>query len=130
MRTSLVVAMIAMGIAAYPAKATPRRELTPKEAFSLLQAYLGPPEANWGLDFQDNHDGFYMISMINPAPGAEGFDMYDIDRRTGDLWRSSVCEHVSNTRFHAAQHRLWRRIGLTAADYRRLKRPGGQCRYE
>ncbi len=117
-------------IAVCPAQAKPRRLLTDKEAFSLVQAYVGPAEAKWGVDGQPDHDGFAGISMINPAPGAEGFDMYDVDLRTGDLWRTSVCEHLSNARLRMAQRKLRRRINLTAADYRRLKRPGGECRYE
>jgi hypothetical protein len=104
--------------------------LTYDEALSLVQAYVGPSEAKWGVDIQKENDDFYGISMINPAPGAEGFDMYEVDLRTGDLWRASVCQHLSNRRLRAAQHKLWQRIGLSAAEAGRLKRPGGECKWE
>jgi len=118
---------IALGCIAAPAAQASRRDLTAAEAVTLVRAYLDPPQAGWSWDVGPARDRFYTITMINPAPGAQGVDLYEVDRRTGDLWRSSICRHLDNTRLRAAQHRLWRRISLRYTGKRHLRRPG-ECR--
>jgi len=130
MRAILAIAVALACIVVSPAAAKTHRDLTSSEAILLVSAYVGPQPAKLSWDIGNARHGFYSITGIDPAPGAEGFDLYEVDAHTGDVWRASICEQLSNGRFHTVQRKLWREIGLTTAEYRRLKRPGGECRYE
>lgn len=85
-----------------------------KETRSLpgLSADLGNPK---------NGDGrcvTFDIIWANPEPGSVHVDFYTIDRRTGEVWRTMVCERVSNKTLQVQQRDVRRRLGVTEKERR------------
>lgn len=127
---SRVLAWIMLGlcVAAFPAQAaTPSRKITENEAEKLVQAYLGPPSPALMMmeDDEGDPERFFVILANNADTRYE--HSFFVDRLTGDLWEVNACQEASNKGLRAAQARLWPELGITPADYDRLKRHGLDC---
>jgi hypothetical protein len=127
-------ALVILGCVVADAQSVPRpRELTIEEAHSILTAWI--PDATQRLpgyeldDFTINDPPwFYFIEVIWDNPrGSVVWGNYAVDRATGDLWTAVICERITSRRVRAAQRQVWKELGLTKAEYRKIKRPGPMC---
>jgi hypothetical protein len=116
------------------------REVTYAEAHDLLTAFLKvqPGAVVKSGDLGYNEFYFFMADMgsvlCRPCArqGQKGvyvgnFQYYAVDRGTGDVWSAVFCERIARRKLSRLQAALRRRIGLTNAQYERLKRPGPLC---
>ena len=110
------------------------REITILEAEKLIveereSAGISPElMRHYGFDGDVTHDRhFYFITGILGIEGAEGVDIYAVDRKTGDIWWASACAEETTPKFEAIKRTLRRRIGMTPAAYRRTRIDGPQC---
>jgi hypothetical protein len=116
------------------------REITYEEAHDLLTAFLKvrplAVEKSGDLGYREFY--FFMADMGSlPCPpcarrGEKGvyvgnFQYYAVDRRTGDIWSAVLCERIARHGLSRLQAALRKRIGVTNAEYERLKRPGPLC---
>jgi hypothetical protein len=119
---------------------TEAREVTYEEAHDLLTAFLKVPplavEKSGDMGYKEFY--FFMADMgslpCHPCVrrGLKGvyvgnFQYYAVDRRTGDVWSSTICERIATRALTRLQVALRKRIGLTNAEYGELKRPGPLC---
>jgi hypothetical protein len=120
---------------------TEAREVTYEEAHDLLTAFLKvSPGAvvKSGGDMGYKEFYFFMADM-GSVPGRPcarqgqkgvyvgNFQYYAVDRRTCDVWSAVFCRRIARRKLSRLQAALRRRIGLTNAQYERLKRPGPLC---
>ncbi len=111
----------------------PPKELTIQQAHLILEASI--PDVTkrlpgYGLDDFEINDPpwFYFIEVTCDNPrGSVVWGNYAVDRATGDLWSAVICERVTSKRVRALQRQVRKEIGLTDADYRKIKRPGPMC---
>lgn len=116
------------------------REITYEEAQNLLTAFLKvrplAVEESGDLGYKEFY--FFMADMgslpCRPCAlqGQKGvyvgnFQYYAVGRRTGDVWSAVFCEPIARHALSRLQAALRKRIGLTNAEYERLKRPGPLC---
>src|ERR1019366_3353285 len=109
------------------------RELTIQEAHSVLEAYI--PDATkhlpgYGLDDFAGYDPgrFYFIEVNWDNPGGSVvWGSFAVDKTTGDLWSAVICEKYSSRRIRAMQQEIRKRIGLSDAMYKQIKRSGPIC---
>ena len=121
-------------------ESTEAREVTYVEAHDLLTAFLKvrplAVEKSGDLGYKEFY--FFMADMgslpCRPCArqGQKGvyvgnFQYYAVDRRTGDVWSAVFCERIARRALSRLQAALRKRIGLTNAEYERLKRPGPLC---
>jgi hypothetical protein len=115
---------------------TEAREVTYKEAHDLLTSFLKvhPLAVEKSGDMGYKEFYFFMADMgsVPCRPCGKGvyvgnFQYYAVDRRTGDVWSSTICERIATRALTRLQMALRKRIGLTKAEYRELKRPGPMC---
>jgi hypothetical protein len=119
---------------------TEAREVTYEEAHDLLTAFLkvSPLAVEKSGDMGYKEFYFFMADMgsspCRPCAqrGLKGvyvgnFQYYAVDRRTGDVWNSTICERISTRAINRLQVALRKRIGLTNTEYEELKRPGPLC---
>ena len=114
---------------------TKAREITLIEAHDLLKAFLHPPGAVEESGDMGYKEFYFFMADMGALPcrcGIEGayvgnFQYYAVDRRTGDVWSSVFCERIAGRALSRLQAALRKRIGVTNAEYERLKRPGPLC---
>ncbi len=110
---------------------TEAREITYKEAYDMLTAFLkvNGVEQSGEMGYKEYY--FFMANMGSSCdPGGTcigDFQYYAVDRRTGDVWSSVICERIATRALTRLQAALRKRIGLTNAEYGRLKRLGPMC---
>ncbi len=109
------------------------REITPQEAHKLVEAAI--PDATrrlprFGLDdFSSNTETrlyFIEATWDNPV-GSVVYGGYAVDKVTGDVWSAVVCRQVRSRQLARLQVALRRKIGLSKANYKRVKIPGPMC---
>lgn len=115
-----------------------RRAISAEEAHDLLRAFLNLPGGDI-LQQNDFHypDGsrypaFYFFEAIlgvsSPGPvGVLQERYYAVDRQTGDVWNSVICEPITSSSWAELQVALRRRIGLMGVEYRKIKKLGPLC---
>ena len=104
-----------------------------QEAHSVLEAYI--PDATkhlpgYGLDDFAGYDPgrFYFIEVNWDNPGGSVvWGSFAVDKTTGDLWSAVICEKYSSRRIRAMQQEIRKRIGLSDAMYKQIKRSGPIC---
>ena len=107
------------------------RQLTVDEARDTVLVAAGPH--NHGLSFvpYDNPalSAYYLFQGLRNAPaGASGnVGFFAVDRLTGDVWNAVVCDEYKSPTLVRCQRTLRKRIGLTDAKYRTLRRSGPMC---
>lgn len=109
------------------------REITYKEAHDLLTAFLKLPpravEKSGDLGYKEFY--FFMADMgssCRPDLVCVGdFQYYAVDRITGEVWSSVICQRIATPALTKLQVALRRRIGLTNAEYEGLRRSGPLC---
>ena len=109
------------------------REVTYKEAHDLLTAFLKIPPSAVEQSGDMGYKEFYffmahMGSSCRPDGVCVGdLKYYAVDRRTGDVWSSVICQRVATRALTKLQTTLRKRIGLTNAEYEGLRRSGPLC---
>jgi hypothetical protein len=119
---------------------TEAREITYEEAHDLLTTFLKvPPGAVVKSGDMGYKEFYFFMADMGSVPcgpcarqGLKGvyvgnFQYYAVDRRTSDVWSATFCERIARRALSRLQAALRRRIGLTNAQYERLKRPGPLC---
>ncbi len=104
--------------------------VTPKDAeqlaYEVFRAWGARKLPKFGLDISPKSIcmGFYTIEATweNPKPGSGVVGHVIVDMRTGDVWDPFTCKQFLYTGLTQLQRRIRNRIGLSNAEYRRLKR--------
>jgi hypothetical protein len=88
------------------------------------------------LDREPDHRyaGRYVVyeALWNPPmPGSAHVGFYVIDPRTGDMWDGvSECGVIASPEIRRLQRRFRNQLGLSSAEYSRIKRRGPMCDQE
>lgn len=106
------------------------------EASGLVEALLKPDgwtklrgfvlyQALFDAEFQD----FYFIhaEWDSRKGKATAIGHYAVERTTGDVWDWVICGQFNSPSLSAAQQALRKRIGLTEAEYQKIRKPGPFC---
>jgi hypothetical protein len=109
------------------------RKLTLQEANAIMGA--GVPEATRrlpGYELDNNAVNeprqFYFAQVIRDNPhGSVVWGNLAVDVATGDLWDGVVCRSYASKSVRAVQREVRKAIGLTDAEYKKIKRPGPGC---
>ncbi|HEV1284969.1 MAG TPA: hypothetical protein VNU44_06645 [Bryobacteraceae bacterium] len=113
-----------------------RRPIAVTEATGLVNALLKPDgwtrlrgfvlyQALFDAEFQD----FYFIhaEWDSPAHNSAAIGHFAVERATGDVWDWVICGQFHSPSLTAAQQALRKRIGLTDAEYLKIRKPGPFC---
>jgi hypothetical protein len=109
------------------------REITYKEARDLLTAFLRvPPGAVMDSGDMGYKAFYFFMADMGSSCGPDGvcvgnFQYYAVDRRTGDVWSSVICQRIAAPALTRLQATLRKRIGLTNTECERLRRSGPLC---
>ena len=109
--------------------------ITVAEAHQLVYALLDaddwtklPGFAIEKLYISPTFPGFYEIHATWDNPGGgNSVGRYAVAEATGDVWDSVMCGRFTSPALLKAQEVLRKRIGLTEAEYRKLRKPGPGC---
>lgn len=112
-----------------------RREITSEEAQDLLKSFLKHFDGLQKYDpvYPDGtrYPAYYFFeAMLGVPPGPVGalnVGYYAVDRQTGDVWNGTICERITSSSLTKVQVALRRRIGLTDAEYKKIKKLGPLC---
>lgn len=133
-RNAIIVGMLsALTCAGIGAQSAPRK-LTREEAQDLaFDALAAASRKLPGLVLEkykeDHFPDFYAFEIIWDNPDPDGSTVVDdvaIDPATGDVWRRGVCR-VQSPALAKSQAAVRKRIGLSDAEYQKLRRPGPAC---
>jgi hypothetical protein len=108
------------------------KELTIKDAEALVLAALSRETKRLpglSLDAAPRRGRYITFDVLwnNPGPGSVHVDFYTVDLRSGELWRSILCEHVVSRTVARLQGKLRRRLGISPADVKRAIRDQTGC---
>lgn len=110
-----------------------RRNLSLEEASDLVFAYLkstGGNQENCSLVPYHPPDApdLYHFQGISTDP-SRGFNLgyFAIDPTTADIWSGVFCERLVSKDLTSLQRIIRRRIGLSAQEYKKAKKPGPFC---
>lgn len=133
-RNTIVVGLLSvLSCAGIGAQSAPRK-LTREEAQDLaFDALTAESRKLPGLALakykEDHFPDFYAFEIIWDNPDPDGSTVVDdvaIDPATGDVWRRGVCR-VQSPALAKSQAAVRKRIGLSDAEYQKLRRPGPPC---
>jgi hypothetical protein len=68
----------------------------------------------------------YQATWDNPG-GSVNAGFYALDPITLDVWNGVMCEEIESPRLAAIQRKIRARIGLSEAEYRKLRVTGPEC---
>jgi hypothetical protein len=115
------------------AQTTPRK-ITREEAQNLAVDALDPASRQLpGLTLEkykeEHFPDFFAFEAIWDNPDPDGSTVVDdlaIDPQTADVWRRGACR-IQTPALAKSQAALRKRIGLSDAEYQKLRRPGPTC---
>jgi hypothetical protein len=132
----IVVSMIALAVVAciLAQGATPRA-ITAKDARDLVYAMLKADDwtklSGFGFDtpyISPDFPGFYQIHAIYDNPGGSNtVGHYAVEQTTGEVWDWVICTRFATPALLKAQQTLRKRMNLTDAEYKKLRKPGPFC---
>ena len=110
-----------------------RRPITVSEASELVRALLKPDgwtklprfvlyQALFDAAFKD----FYFIHAESGKPPV-AIGHYAVERSTGEVWDWVRCGEFNSPALREEQEALRKRIGLSAAEYQKIRKPGPFC---
>ncbi len=110
-----------------------RRPITVSEASELVRALLKPDgwtklprfvlyQALFDAEFKD----FYFIHAESGKPPV-AIGHYAVERSTGEVWDWVRCGEFNSPALNEAQRELHKRIGLSDAEYLKIRKPGPFC---
>lgn len=102
--------------------------VTTDQARELVKAALpswAPKGATLSIDRAIDRPGLYFVSAYgSPNPnGSSLIGYFLVDFKTGDLYDGVVCREYRGAALKKVQTSIRKQIGLTIAEYRRLRRP-------
>jgi len=113
-----------------------RRPITVTDATGLVNALLKPDgwtklkgfvlyQALFDAQFQ----GFYFIhaEWDSPSHNSAAIGHFAVERATGDVWDWVICGQFHSPSLASAQQALRKQIGLTDAEYLKIRKPGPFC---
>jgi hypothetical protein len=108
-----------------------KREITQDEARDLLKAFLKLPDEDMQKSGDLGYKQFYFFMAILGTSGGEvgvlQVRYYAVDRQTADVWNSVICERMTTPLLRKLQAALRKSIGLTDAEYRKIRTQGPLC---
>lgn len=100
----------------------------------MLRAFLKLPgdvvEESGDLGYKQFDFFMAIFGSSRPEVGDAGVlqvRYYAVDRQTGDVWNSVICQRMATPLLKRLQAQLRKRIGLTDTEYQKLKREGPLC---
>ncbi|HEV2387042.1 MAG TPA: hypothetical protein VGS20_07260 [Candidatus Acidoferrales bacterium] len=128
----VVFSVVASGVLA---QAPRRRRVSAKEAEALVRAALPRktvhlPKFELLPSKQNDRPRFYSYSAIweGEPHGSAVIGNYDVDSATGDVFSGTVgCYELSTPALRKLQARIRARIGLSDAEYHKVKTKGQLC---
>ena len=132
----LLTALVAAGFASIIVHAAGRpRAVSVDEAATLVSAALPSKLRHlpkFGLEeYQDGHSPkfyFFTAYWAGAPNGSMVIGNYAVDSSTGDVWNAvTECDEQSTPALRKLQRTLRARIGLTDAEYKRIKSKGPLC---
>jgi hypothetical protein len=112
-----------------------QRTITAKEATDLVDAMLTADGWNelpgfrlYEAPFGPGYKGYFFVHAEHDNPGGgSAIGHYAVEQTTGEVWDWAICLRFTSRALTQAQALLRRRIGLTDAEYRRIRMPGPFC---
>ena len=82
-----------------------------------------------GVDFAETSGRYVYVTVTwrGAAGGSAVVENFAIDRFTGDVFTSSACDERKNPRLERFQVQVRRTLGLSRAQYKKLKTQGPFC---
>jgi len=113
------------------------RIITADEAKGLVLIALAPHSdgvslvlykvAPLSVASSDAFYGFQALRQNAPAGASANVGFFAVDRRTGDVWNAVICEEHRSPELRRQQQAVRKRIGLSDAQYKKLRSPGPMC---
>lgn len=112
-----------------------RRTITRSQAKGLVLAALSTSQKRLpGLSADEyqypSSPGFWFFTVTWAANSGQSVVVgnYAVDPNTGDVWSATIsCDELRNRALEALQDRVRKSIGLSKAEYERLKTKGPLC---
>jgi hypothetical protein len=112
-------------------KATTPRKITIAEAKELVtKAVESSRGKSRGFFFEQTPEAPYEFEVRSDKPTAFTYPLighFAVDPSTGDVWDAIVCREYTSQPLRKLQQTIRKRIGLTAEEYQKLKKPGPMC---
>ncbi len=125
---------LCLGVCVNVRAQTATRKVTRDEAIELAFDAIDPESRKLpGLTLEkykeEHFPEFYAFEAIWDNPDPDGSTVVDdlaVDPQTGDVWRRGVCR-LQSTALAKSQAAIRKRIGLSDAEYQKLRRAGPTC---
>ena len=131
----IVIALLAPGIAFGQASSDAKQPtITMPECRELISAMLKADgwttQPGFSIAFDDipDYPEFCFIDATHNTGGGSRAVHFAVERTTGDVWSAPVCGRYSSPTIAKLQQALRTRVGLTNAEYERIRKPGPGCR--
>jgi hypothetical protein len=126
-----VLLVCTLATSAWAQVASWRRDISEKQAAHLLRAFLphAVVEKSGDMGYPDFH---YFMAILGSSSGIGEVGVlqvryYAVDRKTGDVWNSVICQRITSPSLRKLQGTLRKSIGLTDTEYQKIKRDGPMC---
>ena len=105
-----------------------RRDVTLEEAHELVKAFQKDHgEGGYALEkYQDTEYPEFEFFQAVPDPQRSRLH-YAVDLKTAEVWDAIHCENLTSPSLKKLQNAIRTRIGLTADEFRKLRRRGPRC---
>ena len=106
-------------------------EISQDGAHNLLTAFLKLPDGDvlksGDMGYKQFHFFMAILGTSSGEVGVLQVRYYAVDRQTGDVWNSVICQRITSPSLRKLQAALRKSIGLTDMEYRKIKRQGPLC---
>ncbi len=114
-------------------------KITPSETDELLRAAVAANNPSAlklpGFEFEPPYQlpdkyypRFHIYEAIwDPPAGSVNIGFYALDPLTLDVWNGVICEEIKSPKLASIQRRIRAQIGLSNAEYKRLRVTGPEC---
>jgi hypothetical protein len=104
------------------------RDLTVEEAHELVTALIRDRRSS-GFSLEpylvNDYPGFQFFQVLGDDPNGEVH--YPVDLKTGEVWGEASCQTMTSPALMKLQTAIRNRIGMTADESRKVRRPGPFC---
>jgi hypothetical protein len=138
-RTKLLSALTLLALTMSGEAQSAQQKVSPKEIDELLRAGVEAENPGAlklrGFGFEPpfkSPGNYYPRFQIYQATwdnigGSVNAGFYALDPMTLDIWNGVICEEIKSPKLASIQRKIRARIGLSNAEYRRLRVTGPEC---